>query len=199
MTLNEQFLSLIAMAGMGIWLGASLTTYHRFLPSRKVWRWVLLFTDLLFWGVQALIVFYVLLYVNQGTIRFYLFLAIAVGFSAYKGLLETTYNKFLNWVIRLFVGMARFLKKIVILFFVQPFLTLLKLCLALVKMIGRVLLGIVLVIGVALFTPIKWIGRLLLWLIPNSWTTKVIQFLTNVKTFFINVKAFFVRFLKKWR
>jgi spore cortex biosynthesis protein YabQ len=196
MTLREQFLSLIAMAGMGIWLGASLTTYHKFLPSRKVWRWILLFTDLLFWGVQALIVFYVLLYVNQGTIRFFLFLAIAIGFSAYKGLLETTYNKFLNWVIRFFVGTARFLKKIVILFFVQPFLTLLKLCLALVKMIGRTLLGILLFAGLVIYTPFKWIGRLL---IPKSWTTKVIQFLTSVKNFFINVKTFFVRFLKKWR
>jgi spore cortex biosynthesis protein YabQ len=199
MTLKEQFLSLIAMAGMGIWIGASLTTYHRFLPSRKVWRWILLFTDLLFWGLQALIAFYVLLYVNQGTIRFYLFLAIAIGFSAYKGLLETAYYKFLNGVIRFFVGMARFLKKIVILFFVQPFLTLLKLCLALVKMIGRTLLGILLFTGIVIYTPFKWIGRLLNFFIPKSWTTKVIQFFTNVKNFFINIKTFFVRFLKKWR
>lgn len=199
MTLKEQFLSLIAMAGMGIWLGASLTTYHRFLPSRKVWRWILLFTDLLFWGLQALIVFYVLLYVNQGTIRFYLFLAIAIGFSAYKGVLETTYNKFLNWLIRLFVGLARFLKKIVILFLVQPFLTLLKLSLALVKMLSRVLLGILLFVGVVIYTPIKWVGRLLLWLIPKSWTTKVIQILTNIKNLFIKFKAFFARFFKKWR
>lgn len=189
MTLSEQFYSMIAMGGMGIWIGASLTTYHRFLPSKRVWRWILFLTDLIFWCVQGLIIFYVLLLVNQGTLRFYLFLALAIGFSAYKGLFETIYNKILEGVIRFTVGTARIVKKTVKLFFVQPLLYLLKLCFTLVKMVSRILLVILLFIGTIIYTPFKWLFHLL---IPKSWVKKVNHIYGKTKTF---VKKLY----HKWR
>ncbi len=189
MTLSEQFYSMIAMAGMGIFLGASLTTYKRFLPSKKVWRWLLFLTDLLFWCVQGLIIFYVLLLVNDGILRFYLFIALAIGFAAYKGLFETTYYKILNACIRFCVGAARFLRHFIKSFFVQPLLTLLKLLLSLVKMVSRLLLAILLFVGTVIVTPFRWLFRLL---IPKSWITKSGQLLLNLKQVIAKLK-------NKWR
>ncbi|WEG12720.1 spore cortex biosynthesis protein YabQ [Pullulanibacillus sp. KACC 23026] len=189
MTLTEQFYSMLAMCGMGIWLGASLTTYHRFFPQRKVWQWLLFVTDLLFWCLQGLIIFYVLLLVNQGVLRFYLFIALLIGFSAYKGLFETTYYKILDTLIHFIVGTARFLRKMVKLFLVQPLLFLLKLLFSLVKMISRMLLAILLFIGTVIYTPLKWLFGLI---IPKTWIQKGVAFLTKMKT--ILSKLF-----KKWR
>lgn len=180
---------MIAMGGMGIWVGASLTTYHKFLPSRRVWKWLLFLTDLIFWCVQGLIIFYVLLLVNQGILRFYLFLALAIGFSAYKGLFETTYNKILEGVIRFIVGTARIVKKTVKLFLVQPVLYLLKLCWTLVKMISRTLLVVVLFIVTVIYTPFKWLFKLV---IPKSWVKKAIQMYSKTKTFVLKL-------LNRWR
>lgn len=190
---------MIAMGGMGIWLGASLTTYHRFLPSKKVWHWLLFITDLLFWCVQGLIIFYVLVLVNQGTLRLYLFLAMAIGFSAYKGLFETTYYKILDSMIRFTVVAARFLKKTVILFFVQPLLTLLKLSYRLVKILSRILLGILLFIGTIIYTPIKWLFQLLLFFIPNSWILTVEKWVQQGTLILSKIRTFIIKFLKKWR
>lgn len=189
MTLSEQFASLMAMCGMGVWVGASLTTYQRFLPMKKVWRWFLFLTDILFWCLQGLILFYVLLLVNQGTLRFYLFIALLIGFSAYKGLFETTYNKILEALIRFSVGTARFLKKIVKLFLVQPLLILLKLIIRLVKMVGRILLAILLIFGTVLYTPFKWLFRLV---IPKAWVQKGVELFTRIK-------AIITKFFNKWR
>ncbi|RAI20026.1 spore cortex biosynthesis protein YabQ, partial [Rhodobium orientis] len=40
MTLTTQFYTMLAMAGMGAWLGASLDTYTRFVVRSKTARWL---------------------------------------------------------------------------------------------------------------------------------------------------------------
>ncbi len=93
MTLSTQFLTMLSMIGMGSFFGVMFDTYQRFLdrPNRK--SWIVFFNDLLFWVIQALIIFYILFLVNNGELRFYIFIALLCGFAAYQSLLKGIYLK----------------------------------------------------------------------------------------------------------
>ena len=60
MTLSTQFLTMLSMIGMGSLFGAMLDTYQRFLNRPKRNHWIVFFNDLLFWVIQALLIFYTL-------------------------------------------------------------------------------------------------------------------------------------------
>lgn len=187
MTLSEQFATMIAMTAMGGWIGVALTTYQRFIHPRKKWQWFMILTDILFWTVQGLLVFLVLLHVNEGEIRFYIFLALALGFSCYKALIEKAYKKCLEVMIHAIRSTSLFIGRTFSLFFVQPTIVLLKLLYRLVKMIGRILLSILLFLLSAIILPLKWIFQLV---IPKKWIEKVIS-VTKVS------KAFVTKWFKK--
>ncbi|MBM7683948.1 spore cortex biosynthesis protein YabQ [Pullulanibacillus pueri] len=176
MTLTEQFSTMIAMTLMGGWIGMALSTYHRLIHPKKKWHWIMIVTDILFWIVQGLLIFYVLLSVNQGEIRFYIFLALACGYAAYKALLETLYERILNGVIDLFDRFARFIKRLLNLFFVQPTYFLLKLLFRFVKMIGRILSMMSLFLLSIILFPFKLMVR---WFIPTSWKIHLGQLLAK--------------------
>src|SRR5262245_25191931 len=96
MTLSTQFLSMLSMIGMGSLFGMMFDTYQRFLNRPKRNHWIVFFNDLLFWIIQALLIFYILFLVNNGELRFYIFIAILCGFAAYQSLLKGTYLKLLE-------------------------------------------------------------------------------------------------------
>ena len=74
MTLSVQFYTIVSMILMGVWLGVAVDTYGRFMHPNR-WSILLFLSDILFWIVQSLLVFFVLLQVNEGEIRFYIFIA----------------------------------------------------------------------------------------------------------------------------
>lgn len=164
MSLSEQFITMIAMAAMGIWIGTSFTTYHRFVHPKKGWRWIMIFTDVLFWIVQALLVFLTLLYVNEGHIRFYIFLALLCGYACYKSLLENIYSKVLEIIIRIVEKTADIIKNTFLILIIKPSIYLLKLLSVSVTMIGKVILSIIIFLLTISAYPLKWIYRLIL---PN--------------------------------
>jgi spore cortex biosynthesis protein YabQ len=187
MTLSEQFATMIAMTAMGGWIGAALTTYQRFIHPRKKWQWFMILTDILFWAVQGLFVFLVLLNVNEGEIRFYIFLALALGFAAYKALIEKVYKKCLEVIIHTIRATAKFIGRTFSLFFIQPTIVLLKVLYGLVKMIGRILLAVLLFLLSAIILPLKWLCRLV---IPKGWIEKG-------QALFKRSKAFVGKWFKK--
>lgn len=73
MSVTTQLETMLAMIGMGGWLGLSIDTYSRFLQRRKRARFIVFINDVLFWLLQGLIIFYVLLLVNEGELRVYIF------------------------------------------------------------------------------------------------------------------------------
>lgn len=174
MNLSEQFLTMISMTAMGTWIGGSLTTYHRFVHPRKRWRWIMILTDVFFWFVQALLMFLVLLNVNDGQIRFYIFLALLCGFALYKSLLETLYAKILEKMIVFAINTSHFVKRTCQILLIKPVIFLLKLIYELVKMIGKILLTITIFLLTILSYPLKWIYILVFprrfreWLIKSS-------------------------------
>ena len=189
MTLTEQFSTMIAMTMMGIWIGLTLTTYQRLIHPKKKWHWIMIVTDIMFWIFQGLLIFYVLLSVNQGDVRFYIFLALACGFACYKALIESTYQRFLEWLIYVFDRLTQLTKRLLKLFFVQPIVFLLKLLYQLVKMIGRTIIILVLFIFSIVLFPFKLIVR---WFIPTAWVNSVINF-------FARIKAIINKWVEKFR
>ncbi|SES40840.1 spore cortex biosynthesis protein YabQ [Salipaludibacillus aurantiacus] len=139
MSLDIQMASMLASAVMGLWLGSSLDTYERVLGKRKAFRWTRALNDFLFWVAQGLIYFGVLLYVNNGEVRFYLFLAVLFGYAAYRALFERTYRRFLETLLRIISGIYQFLVRFTYVVFINPTKGLLKLV---------VHLGMILVIAI---------------------------------------------------
>lgn len=180
MTLTTQFYTLIAMIGMGSYFGATLDTYQLFLKRSQRKRWIVFIHDILFWIVQALQVFYVLLLVNQGELRFYSFLALVCGFAAYQALLKNGYLVLLKTFIRMCKATAAFIKKVVTLLVYKPVafivktlmlisLTLMKGLLALLYFILKAIMGTVKIIC----SPFVWCFRQIYKLFPVSVTNKV--------------------------
>ncbi|MFD2617458.1 spore cortex biosynthesis protein YabQ [Terrilactibacillus laevilacticus] len=157
MTLNEQFATMIAMILTGLWIGVSLTTYHRFMHPNKKWMWTTIPTDIFFWICQGLLIFYVLLKVNEGQIRFYIFLALLLGYVMYKGIFERLYAVILERFIVLVVSVCRFLKKCLTILLILPLLTLLKLVLISCKMILKFIKAILYFLFCLVFYPLKWV------------------------------------------
>jgi spore cortex biosynthesis protein YabQ len=177
MSLNIQLYTMLSMIGMGAWLGVALDTYQRFLkrPTRK--KWIVFIHDILFWIVQALFVFYVLLLVNEAELRFYVFIALLCGFAAYQSLLRSWYVRTLEHIIYICIQTYLFFAKVVKLFIVKPIVFLVQFIIAvlffllqLIKKIALFALRVLKQVGLILFkvvaVPLKLIGHLIWKFLP---------------------------------
>ncbi|WP_044895785.1 spore cortex biosynthesis protein YabQ [Bacillus alveayuensis] len=183
MSLTTQFLTMLTMIGMGSYLGAALDTYGRFLQRQKRAHWVVFINDILFWVIQALIVFYVLLSVNEGELRFYIFLALLCGYAAYQSLFRVVYLKMLEFLIQTSLMIYRFVVKTCYYVIVRPFQFMLQLLLTLLMVGGRMLFvmadmlyKLIKIILRMIFIPIKWFFRLLWRFVPANWRVNVEKF-----------------------
>lgn len=154
MTLSTQFLTMIAMIGMGSFFGASLDTYNRFLNRGKRKRWIVFIHDVLFWIFQGLSIFYVLFLINNGELRFYIFLALLCGFAAYQSLLKNLYLHVLEKMIALCVKIYRILIQIITILVYRP-----------IRLFITIFITISISIGKGLLTLARGIVRILLWII----------------------------------
>ncbi|WP_226530432.1 spore cortex biosynthesis protein YabQ [Metabacillus niabensis] len=211
MSLTTQFYTMLAMVGMGSWIGVALDTYGRFLKRPLRARWVVFINDFMFWVVQGLILFYLLLLVNEGELRIYIFLALLCGYAAYQGLLKQIYLKLLEYFIQTSIRLYNIIKKIGQVLLVQPIR-------ALIQLIIVIVLGIVKVIWTLLkwafqfvyslvkilLAPVKWVGRLLWRLVPlqiRQFITRILYKLAGyqnkIKNTFNKLKLWWQRLTKK--
>ncbi|WP_078543195.1 spore cortex biosynthesis protein YabQ [Litchfieldia alkalitelluris] len=174
MSLTTQFYTMMAMVGMGSWLGAALDTYGRFLKRPKRAHWVVFLNDVFFWVVQGLIIFYTLLLVNEGELRFYVFIAILCGYAAYQSMLKNWYLRVLEKLIDFAVSTFKFLAKTIRLLIIRPiqtlFQTIIVLILGLLNFLWtltKFLFKMIMWVLKIIFLPIKWTGLLLWKLIPK--------------------------------
>ncbi|MCP8971172.1 spore cortex biosynthesis protein YabQ [Ectobacillus ponti] len=178
MNLTIQFYTMLSMIGMGAWVGAALDTYHRFLQRPRRKRWIVFLHDIFFWTVQALIVFYVLLRVNEAELRFYVFIALLCGFAAYQSLLKKLYTACLEAIIQFCVRTYQFFAMLIRNLLIKPIIylaqALLALFLFLLHMLKIIFLGIYKVLfkllwmlWKLLFIPLGFLGHLLWKLVPQ--------------------------------
>lgn len=180
MTLSTQFYTMIAMIFMGGWLGASLDTYHRFLQRARRKYIVVFINDILFWIVQGLFIFYALLLVNEGELRFYVFIAMLCGYAAYQSLMKNIYLRALEYMIQTAIAFYRFLIRTGDLLIVRPlkmlyqlFIVILLGLLNVLMVFGHILLKICLMVIKICFAPVKWIGLLIWRFLPYAFTKNV--------------------------
>lgn len=145
---------MLAMIGMGSLFGASLDTYNRFLQRHKRKNWIIFINDILFWVYQGLSIFYVLFSVNQGELRFYIFIALLCGFAAYQSLLKRIYLKCLDWIIAVVVAAYRLSVRIVFTLIFRP-----------LRFLTLSIVSLLLLTGRGLLALMKKILSILLWIL----------------------------------
>ncbi|WP_332633192.1 spore cortex biosynthesis protein YabQ [Halalkalibacter flavus] len=191
MTLTVQFYTMLSMAAMGVYIGAAIDTYGRFTRKRKKpsFNWIIACNDVLFWLVQALIVFYVLLQSNYGEIRFYIFLALVCGFSAYQALFRTFYQTLLERIIENVIKLYRITIKLFTILLINPVKYLLKLLYSLCIMVLTTCLTVLLFLLRLIWRPIKWVLLLLYkWTGLHKQVKKVEPILRKIKGFFQSMR-----------
>jgi spore cortex biosynthesis protein YabQ len=184
MTLTVQFQTMLAMVFMGIWIGMAVDTYSRFIHEKRKWHWLHFLNDLLFWLVQALLVFYVLLHVNHAEIRFYIFIALICGYAAYRALFETIYKKVLEWFVSAAAALLRFLYNLFNSLLIMPIKWLVMIITGILLYVLKLLQRIAIVLLKILFSPFKWIGKLVWRFIPK-------QKWYNLKEKYLKIAGFF--------
>lgn len=206
MTLSTQFLTMLSMIGMGALFGTMLDTYQRFLQRSKRKHWLVFLNDLLFWAIQALLIFYTLFLVNKGEIRFYIFIALLCGFAAYQSLFKGLYLRILEGLITSFISFYGFLRKMIIMVVFKPVQGLIQLCIFIVLFIGRGLITLVKFILKALLVILKFIlqtaGKILLifWKLMPKRIKKTVEKLYNrTAGKFKEIKNLITKFLDKWK
>lgn len=206
MTLSTQFITMLAMIGMGSYFGAALDTYNRFLQRSRRKKWIVFINDLLFWLLQALIIFYVLFLVNKGEIRFFIFIALLCGFAAYQSLIKQLYLRLLELAIFIFVSTYKFIVKTIQMLIIRPLQSLFLLVISMVAMIGRGLF----VLAKFVFMILTFIVRTLLspirgllfffWkLMPKNIKKFVEKLYNKVAGFIHRLKKYVVSFKNRWK
>lgn len=206
MTLTVQFYTLLAMIGMGSFFGAALDTYNRFLKRSERSRWIVFIHDVLFWVIQAILIFYVLFLVNEGEFRFYLFLAILCGFAMYQALFGTIYRTLLETIIKIVINLFKFIKKSIYILIFLPIKWILTTVLAvllfslksvysIVLWFGKLLLWVVRV----LWKPFGWIFRQIWLMLPEFVTKNVGNWIKKIAGILLKYKNVIYKWLKSWR
>ncbi|WP_416829582.1 spore cortex biosynthesis protein YabQ [Ectobacillus polymachus] len=178
MSLSVQLYTMLSMIGMGALTGAALDTYHRFLKRSTRKRILVFIYDLLFWFVQALLIFYVLFIVNEATIRIYVFVALLCGFAAYQGMLKRVYTAVLERSIQIIIRVYQIAVSIGKLLVVSPILFLVhciililvfsfRMIRSLLRIIFTLLTRIIMVLMKIFFMPLRLIGMLVWKVLPN--------------------------------
>ncbi|WP_141434189.1 spore cortex biosynthesis protein YabQ [Bacillus sp. 03113] len=205
MTLSTQFMTMLAMVGMGTFYGASLDTYQRFLKRAKRKSWLVFINDLLFWALHGLLVFYVLFIVNRGELRFYLFLAILCGFAAYQGLFKRAYLWLLECFISICISIYLFIKKVIILLIYRPIFWIIstiifiiyKVSIGILKLIFLVLKAVYVLFRTILLLPLKWILSFFYNALPKSIKKIVEKFYNKIAGHLRSIKKFALRWILK--
>jgi spore cortex biosynthesis protein YabQ len=206
MTLSTQFLTMISMIGMGSLFGVMFDTYQRFLdrPNRK--SWIVFINDLLFWVIQALIIFYILFIVNNGELRFYIFVALLCGFAAYQSLFKGIYLKLLEFMIRSVISLYQFIRRAFQLLIYKPVVGIIQLLISVVIILGRGIYSLVkFILKVLLFIlKVVWVPivkiLIILWkLLPKSIKKYVEKLYNKTAGIYMEIKNYLGKWLKKWK
>jgi spore cortex biosynthesis protein YabQ len=186
MSLNIQFYTMLAMFGVGSWVGAALDTYGRFLKRPARARWFVFVNDVAFWLVQGLIIFYTLLVVNEGELRLYVLLALLCGYAAYQSLLQSFYISFLELLISFVVKTYNFIAKLITVLIINPIRYIIQLLLVLLLGLWKLMVFALTFFLKVIFTPIKWVGLVIWRLVPKKFKI----FLYNTAGIFKKIKNF---------
>lgn len=155
MNLATQWLTMGTMFGSGICLGIILDLYQVLKARFRLRGWIVSLIDLLYWFVSAGLVFSLLMWSNWGELRFYIFLAIALGIFLYYKWFHQSVLRFLRLLVRIIEQVIYQLYRLWVLLIVSPLLWLWSLVRRLILLIYQLLLSI----SKGLLWPFEWVTR----------------------------------------
>lgn len=160
----------------GIYLGIARATYERFSVKWAHHLILVYLLEILFWLLQTIIIFTVLYYVNYGEIRFYLFLAILLGYSIYMVCIHSWYKRLLEGCIKVLHFFLRFLKNFIWIVIIRP----IQFIMSIVFTIGSFILSIVKgILKKMNFWPISKLKKIF-----NGFFNKIKGFYSTIKNKF---------------
>jgi spore cortex biosynthesis protein YabQ len=123
--LQTQFWMLICMFMCGMCMGIVFDFLKIILRTISASSWTKAIIDMLYWGLVTVFVMGLLYYMNEGSLRGYIYLCIAIGACFYFALCSQGFSKVLAHVIRIFIQvmsvMLRVGKSLINLFVFMPF------------------------------------------------------------------------------
>ncbi len=122
MTLTVQWLTLMMMLAAGLGMGVVFDGYRVVSNELRFPRWWLPFLDIIYWIAAAAVVFRMLYASNNGEVRAYVFVGLALGVLFYYWLFAKLVVKSVRWLIQAIRAMIRFTLKALELIIVKPLL-----------------------------------------------------------------------------
>lgn len=194
MSLSIQFLSLATMVVVGVYLGCMFDTLDRFSFHWKDRRIFAYLIEISFWLMQSLLLFYLLLLVNQGEVRFSYLIAVFLGFMIYQRIVAQWYKRVLEVIIRIVTAFYRFFYRAVEVLIVYPLRWTFHVLLALVIFLFQLFCHILRLIWQLIYIPIRTIGRLLWRLIPKN----AHKYLVSFAGFYSKIENIILRWKSFW-
>lgn len=193
MSLTVQLQTMLVMVAMGGWVGISIDTYSRLIRGRRWNKWITVINDSLFWIIQGLFVFFILLQVNEGEMRFYILLALLCGYSCYRALLDNMYKKMLDALINATIKTFKFCKAAFFALIINPTKVLLKLLFSMCMIILGFFTKVVFFLLKVAYTPFLWIGKFIWSFVPKEKLNKI----KNKLGFIRKIKKYIMRWFTK--
>lgn len=122
MSIGIQLQTVLAMSTCGVLMGIGFDTYHVFKAKSKLPLWMVFFLDLLFWVGSMGLVFWILVKVNDGIIRFPIFFGMIFGAWVYFVVGSKMYIQFLHRMIKFCQWLYRTILLIIDTLVVRPVL-----------------------------------------------------------------------------
>jgi spore cortex biosynthesis protein YabQ len=120
----------------GLALGTLFDVFRVFSGKLRLSRFILPLIDFLYWIVATILVFWLLMYSNEGQVRVFVFLGIGIGICFYFALLSHWIIWLLLLFIRITIGLYRFALKMVKLFLIRPILGIYRLVILLLSFLA---------------------------------------------------------------
>jgi spore cortex biosynthesis protein YabQ len=139
-TLHAQFVTLFMMFSSGLALGVLFDMFRVLFGKFK---FLVPLLDILYWIVATILVFWLLLYSNEGQLRVFIFLGIGIGICFYFALLSRATIWLIKLFIRIVLVMFQFLRNVVEIIIIKPLVGIYRLVL--------LILGFLLALAVFLY------------------------------------------------
>ncbi|MCF6094690.1 spore cortex biosynthesis protein YabQ [Microaerobacter geothermalis] len=161
MSIIVQFHTFLWTVVNGIALGLLFDIYRVFRIFLRLSKFFLFLTDLLYWFFAIPLVFFTLLFVNDGEVRIYIFLGLFLGGILYFYFMSSLMMRFLIGLVRWLIQLYESVKKMIHFIVIKPLIFLFRFLLRSVQIIFISALTIVWWIILKLYHLLTW---MFLWL-----------------------------------
>ena len=142
MSLSIQWLTLGTMLMSGVGMGIIFDGYRVVSSEFKFPRWSLSLLDLLYWIASAMIVFRMLYVSNNGEVRAYVFVGLAIGVVVYYWLFSKATTKITLWLINAVKWCIQVIANVFHFIVIKPILVIWAILLYIMKLGSKITIGI---------------------------------------------------------